>query len=91
VGAIPSEAAGTVYACFVDAMEQAGDGVTAAITVHEEEGMLGFEIVQDGLGSAPAEELVSIGDRVEALGGRLSIESEPAQGVRISGSLPLSR
>ena len=36
-------------------------------------------------------EFVSIRDRVEALGGRLSIESEHAQCVRISGSLPLLR
>jgi len=91
VAAIPPEAAGMVYSCFVEALEQAGDGVTAAITVREEEGMLVFEIVQDGSGSAPAEELASIRDRVGALDGRLSIESEPAQGVRISGSLPLSR
>jgi signal transduction histidine kinase len=91
VAAIPPEAAGTVYSCFVEALEQAGEGVTAAITVQEEEGMLVFEIVQDGSGSAPAEELASIRDRVEALGGRLSIESEPAQTVRVSGSLPLSR
>jgi signal transduction histidine kinase len=91
VAAIPPEAAGTVYSCFVEALEQAGDGVTAAITVQEEEGMLVFEILQDGSGSAPAEELASIRDRVEALGGRLSIEPEPAQGIRVSGSLPLSK
>jgi signal transduction histidine kinase len=53
--------------------------------------MLAFEIVQDGSGSAAGEELASIRDRVEALGGRLSIEWEPPQGVRIAGSLPLSR
>ena len=80
-----------MYRCFVEALEQAGDGVTAAITVRGDGGMLVFEIVQDGAGSAAAEELASIRDRVEALGGRLSIESERAQGVRISGSLPLSR
>jgi signal transduction histidine kinase len=89
--AIPPEAAGTVCSCFVEALEQAGDGITAAITVREEGEMLGFEIVQDGSGSAPAEKLASIADRVEALGGRLSIESEPAQRVRIAGSVPLSR
>ena len=91
VAAIPPEAVGTVYSCCVEVLEQAGDAVTAAITVQEEEGMLVFEIVQGGSGSAPADELASITDRVEALGGRVSIETEPGQGVRISGSLPLSR
>jgi signal transduction histidine kinase len=88
---ISAEAAGTVYRCCVEALELAVDGVTAAITVREAGGMLVFEIVLDRSGSAPAGWLASMRDRVEALGGRLSIESEPAQGVRISGSLPLSR
>jgi len=88
---IPPEAAGTVFSCCVEALDQAGDGVTAAITGQEGGGLLDFEIVQDASGSAPAGELASIRDRIEALGGRLSIESAPAQGVRISGSLPLSR
>ncbi|HZQ64877.1 MAG TPA: histidine kinase [Gaiellaceae bacterium] len=88
--AINPEAATTVYRCWVEALEHAGEGVTAAITVHDEDGMLVFEIVQHGAGSTSADELASIRDRVEALGGRLSIEPEPPQGVRISGSLPVS-
>ena len=35
-------------------------------------------------------ELFLMRDQVEALGGRLSIESEPGQGIRVSGSLPVS-
>ena len=39
---------------------------------------------------APVQELERLRDRVEALGGRLTIRSEPGRGTRVSGSLPLS-
>ena len=52
-----------------------------------------FEIVADGgAGFANAgEDLAAARDRVEALGGRLTIASEPGDGTRVAGSLPLSR
>ena len=88
--AYPPEATTAVYRSCVEALEHVGDGVTAEITVRAEEGTLVFEIVADGAGSAAPDGFTSMRDRVEALGGRLSVESTPAQGVRISGSLPAS-
>ncbi len=43
--------------------------------------------------SAPAENarLAQLRDRVEALGGRLTVEPAPAAGTRVLGSLPLAR
>ena len=83
----PPEVAGTVYLCWLGALEHVDAGARAAVTVrHEEEGIV-FEIVTDGVGA----ELGRLRDRVEALGGRLTIRSEPGGGTRVAGSLPLSR
>ena len=61
-----------------------------AITVRQEEGTVVFEIVAEGSDSATADaDLTPMRDRLEALGGRLTIESERGHS-RISGSLPIS-
>jgi signal transduction histidine kinase len=79
----PPEVAWTVYLCWVEALERAGNEAQATITVREKEGTLAFEIGAQG--DQPSPGLERLRDRVEALGGRLKIESE-----RVSGSLPLS-
>ena len=90
----PPEVAGAVYFCCLEVLERAGDGAQATVTVRDEEGALVFEILYEGTGSeAPASDGVfsQSRDRIEALGGQLSIRSEPDDGTRVSGSLPLSR
>lgn len=90
----PPELAGTVYFCCLAALEHAGAGARAAISVANEEGALVFEIADDGAGSpgdASDEALDRMRDRVEALGGRLTVRSEPGGGTRVSGLLPLVR
>lgn len=85
------EIAATVYFCCLDLLERAADSGDAHLTVtmREEGETLVFEIVDREADSAV--ELVSARDSVEALGGRLEAEPEPGRGIRISGSLPLSR
>lgn len=85
------EIAATVYFCCLDLLERAADSGDAHLTVtaREEGETLVFEIVDREADSAV--ELVSARDSVEALGGRLETEPEPGRGIRISGSLPLSR
>jgi signal transduction histidine kinase len=85
----PPEVAGTVFFCCLEALQQTGAGENATVTVRDEEGTVTFEVVGDGARSAT--ELDGLRDRVEALGGRLTIRSEPGGGTRISGALPLSR
>ena len=79
-GACPAELALTVYLCWVEALGRIGDGAGASIAVRDEHETLVFEISADVAG------LDAVKDRVEALGGRLTIASG-----RVAGTLPLSR
>jgi signal transduction histidine kinase len=92
----PPEVAGTVYLCCLEVLEHAGSGARATVTVRDEEGALAFEVLEDGTHSEAAAAgsdagLNRLRDRVEALGGRLTIRTEPGRGTHVSGSLPLSR
>jgi signal transduction histidine kinase len=86
--AYPPEVAGAVYFCCLDVLERAAAGSPATVTVREEGGALAFEVVADCPGSDP--EYLRLRDRVEALGGRLTIHSESGRRTRVAGSLPLS-
>lgn len=82
---IPSEVAGAVYFCCLDVLERATDATTT-ITVREQPRALAFEVVADGDVEA---ERSPLRDRVEALGGSLTIRSEPGPRTVWTGSLPL--
>jgi signal transduction histidine kinase len=84
---IPPEVASTVYFCFLRVLEHADAGAPVRITVRIDERTLGFEIVA---GCDLGGERLGLHDRVEALGGQLSFGSEPGQGTRLVGSVPLS-
>ena len=65
---------------------------TVCVTVAHADGLLTAEIDDDGRGGAdPAggSGLRGLADRVEALGGRLRIDSPPGRGTRIRAELPL--
>ncbi len=83
----PPEVAGALYFCCRDLLESVSAGSTVAITAQSDGGALAFDIVVDGDLLADRSLL---GDRVEALGGRCAIESEPGHRTRVIGSLPLS-
>jgi signal transduction histidine kinase len=94
----PPEVLRTVYLCCLEALEHAGADARAAVTVRKKEGAIAFEIVEKGGRSVAAGRgsdagLDRLRDRVEALGGRLTVRSEPrgGTGTRLSGSLPLPR
>lgn len=77
----------TVFLCWVEALEHARGGALATATVTEEEGTLRFEFpMAEGEWTG----LVGLRDRVEALGGRLTVEPHPGSGTYVSGSLPVS-
>jgi signal transduction histidine kinase len=90
----PPEIAGAVYFCLLEVLECAGAGTQAEITMRDEESALSFEIVADRSGSSADEAITGLEglrDRVEALGGQLTIWSERGDGIRVAGSFPLKR
>ena len=83
----PPGVAGAVYFCALDAFERAPAGTPVAVSVRGGEGALSFEIdVEGDLGS----ERRAPHDRVEALGGRVTITAGSGR-TTVAGSLPTSR
>jgi len=81
------ELAGMVYLCCVDVFHLVPTGTTVTVTVRVDGATTRFEIVVEGAldpGSLPAR------DRVEALGGRLSLVPSADGRIRIVGSVPPS-
>jgi signal transduction histidine kinase len=88
-GVYPPDVSATVYLSIVAAFERLVTGKTAAIGIREENGTVAFEIVAEVAEVEPADaHLAAIRDRVEALGGRLTITAVSGGGTRIAGSLP---
>jgi signal transduction histidine kinase len=86
--AYPPEIAGAVYFSCVDVLERAGRRSRVAIAVRDEEGAVAFEVVAEGevdLRRLP------LRDRVEALGGHVTIRSGSGDRTWVAGSLPLPR
>jgi signal transduction histidine kinase len=82
----PPEIAGAIYFCCFDVLEAAGTGTPVTISVRNEEEAVVFEIVADG--EVDGERMR---DRVEALGGRVTITEESGGEITVAGSIPLPR
>ena len=85
--ACPPEIARAVYLCCLDMFECADAGTEAAVAVRDEAGGLAFEVV--AVCSPSDVDTVRIRDRVEALGGRLTVDSLTGGATRVAGSIPL--
>jgi len=94
------EVEATVYFCCLEALENAarhaGAGARATVTAWHEPDALHFEVLDDGVGFEQHADrlgggLTSIGDRIGALGGLLTVSSRPDRGTRVSGTVPLAR
>jgi signal transduction histidine kinase len=86
-----------VYFCCVEAVQNAwkhAAGATAVrITVAECDDSLCFDVCDDGGGfdTVPAGAgLTNVRDRVAAVGGRVTIDSTPGRGTRVSAAIPLT-
>ena len=97
VGRYPQEIESTVYFCVLEALQNVGKYANAnAVTVRlsEVNGLLDFEVRDDGVGFDPASVaggsgLRGMADRVEAVGGTFALRSAPGRGTTIEGRLPV--
>jgi signal transduction histidine kinase len=98
IGRYSAEMEAAVYFCVLEALQNAGkhagDGVTVRVTIADHDGMLGFEVADDGAGFDAAavgegHGFVNMADRLGAFGGTLAVRSAPGAGTTIAGQLPL--
>jgi signal transduction histidine kinase len=95
----PRPVESAAYFCCLEAMQNASKHAQDArslLIVLTDNGMLQFEVTDDGEGFAPeAVEtgvgLTSMRDRLAAVGGELRIVSAPGRGTRVIGRIPLDR
>ena len=85
----PPEVAMTVYLCWLAMLARGSGESPVTVEVGQEEDAVAFEMTGQAARSDADLELVR--DRVESLGGRLTIEPERERGIRVSGSLPIPR
>ena len=97
----PSEVEAAVYFCCLEALQNAGkhagDGAKAKLRVWEDDGVLHFEVSDNGVGFTPSADasgslghgFVNMADRLGAIDGSVDVQSSPGHGTTISGHLPL--
>jgi signal transduction histidine kinase len=88
-----------VYFCCVEALQNAvkhaGPGATVLIRLTGEPNRIAFSVDDSGIGFDPDRievgvGLVSLADRVDVMGGNLTIDSYPGMGTRIHGVIPVA-
>ena len=91
---LPPEVEATAYFVACEALANVAKHARASratVSARRRDGTLVIEVTDDGVGGARPEGgsgLRGLIDRVEALGGRLRIESPPAGGTRVVGEIP---
>jgi signal transduction histidine kinase len=97
VGRYPQDLEAAVYFCVLEALQNVQKYAAASsvvVRLSEVNGNLRFEVEDDGRGFdrslvVPGAGLTNMDDRLDALGGELTVTSEVGRYTRVSGSLPL--
>ena len=95
-GRLPPGHEATLYFVAAEALTNVAKyaGASAAeVTLRVCDGWAEIAVADDGVGGARAEDgsgLRGLGDRVEALGGRLTLTSEPGHGTTVRARVPLA-
>jgi signal transduction histidine kinase len=93
-GRLPAQVEATAYFVACEALANVvkhAQASTATVRTMRRNGLLVVEIKDDGVGGAVAGNgsgLRGLADRVEALGGRLRVESPAQGGTRVVGEIP---
>jgi signal transduction histidine kinase len=97
IGRAPSDVEIAVYFCCLEAMQNvakhAGRGVEAVVVLSRDSRRLWFEVTDHGIGFDPdsvprPNGIVNMRDRIEAVGGALTITSSEGQGATVRGWVP---
>ena len=99
IGRYSEDVEAAVYFCCLESLQNAakhaGSGATAVVRLREHDGRLEFEIVDDGSGfdvesaSGSGDGYTNMTDRMASVGGTLAVDSAPARGTAVRGSLPV--
>ena len=93
-GRLPAQVEATAYFVACEALANVvkhANASRATVSARREDGVLVIEVEDDGVGGAHAENgsgLRGLADRVEALGGRLVVESPTGGGTHVVGEIP---
>jgi len=99
VGRAPAGVELAVYYCALEALQNAakhgGPDVQVVVTLARASDEVVFEVRDDGPGFDPGSDgdgigLVSMRDRIGAVGGRLEVRSAPGAGTSVRGMVPVS-
>ena len=98
IGRYAQDIEAAIYFCCLEALQNvqkysAATSATVSLTLSN--GNVGFRVSDDGGGfdadnTAPGSGLQNMADRLDALGGEISIESSPGRGTTVTGLLPAS-
>jgi signal transduction histidine kinase len=97
VGRYPQEIEAAVYFCCLEALQNVGKyarAKAASVRLSRVNGSLNFEVEDDGAGFDVASArsgsgLSNMTDRIDAVGGTLTVVSVRGQGTTVAGSLPV--
>jgi signal transduction histidine kinase len=99
IGRYSQEVEAAVYFCCLEALQNVAKYAHASrvlLRLSDEDDRLTFALADDGEGFDPKTTTLGTGlqgmtDRVEALGGRLEVRSEPGTGTTVTGHIPAGK